>query len=101
MFNPLKRFPADPSNRFYKGFRRLSDKGVFKIYSQKAGDADVSGVSGFVSVVRLNSTYLELVDRFYNWRGTITLGAGIIFCSMFIRGFLWLLVPVILPGEGP
>ena len=84
MFNPFKRFPVDPSsNRFYKGFRRLSDKGVFKIYSQKTGDPDVPGISGFDSVVRLNTTYLELVDRSYNWRGTWTLAGVIFFCLSF------------------
>ena len=83
MFNPFKRFPADPTKRFYKGFLRLSDERVFKIYSQKTGNSNVQGVSGFDSVVRLNSTYLELVDRFYNWRGTWTLAGVFFFCLSF------------------
>ncbi|MGV3344544.1 hypothetical protein ACGVWS_01930, partial [Enterobacteriaceae bacterium LUAb1] len=87
MFNPLKRLPADPSKRFYKGFLRLSDKGVSRVYSQKTGDPDVKGISGFDSVVRLNSTYLELVDRYYNWRGTWTLGGAFFFC-LFLVAFI-------------
>jgi hypothetical protein len=84
MFNPFKRFPADPTKRFYKGFLRLSDERVFKIYSQKTGNSNVQGVSGFDSVVRLNSTYLELVDRFYNWRGTWTLAGFFFFVCLFM-----------------
>jgi len=83
MFNPFKRFPADPSTRFYTGFIRLSDENVSRIYSHKAGDPDVKGIYGFDSVVRLNSTYLELVDRYYNWRGTKTLAGAFFFCMSF------------------
>ncbi|HED1246552.1 TPA: hypothetical protein R4S04_004467 [Enterobacter bugandensis] len=101
MFNLFKRLAKDPSKRFYKGFLRLSDKRVFKIYSQKTGDPDVPGISGFDSVVRMNSTYLELVDRYYNWRGVLTLGAAIIFYIMFIRGFLGLLIPMLWEGGYP
>ncbi|MFK3663507.1 DUF6708 domain-containing protein [Scandinavium sp. NPDC088450] len=86
MFNPFKRLPADPSKRFYKGFLRLSDKNACRVYSQKTGDPDVKGISGFDSVVRLNSTYLELVDRYYNWRGTKTLSGGFFFC-LFLAAF--------------
>ncbi|MFY9997178.1 MAG: DUF6708 domain-containing protein [Leclercia sp.] len=86
MFNPFKRLPADPSKRFYKGFLRLSDKRVFKIYSQKAGDPDVPGISGFDSVVRLNSTYLELVDRNYRWRGGWSLAGAFFFCLFLVGG---------------
>ena len=100
MFNPFKRFPVDPSsNRFYKGFRRLSDKGVFKIYSQKTGDPDVPGISGFDSVVRLNTTYLELVDRSYNWRGTWTLAGVIFFCLSFSL-FCYSIIGVVLGWGG-
>ena len=83
MFNPFKRLPADPSKRFYKGFLRLSDKGAYRVYSQKKGNPDVKGISGFDSVVRLNSTYLELVDRYYRWRGTKTLAGAFFFCMFF------------------
>ena len=58
MFNPFKRFPADPSKQFDKMFLRLSDKGVSRVYSQKTGDPDVKGIYGFDSVVRLNSTWI-------------------------------------------
>lgn len=94
MFNPFKRFPADPSERFYKPFSRLSDKSVSRIYSQKTGDPDVKGISGFDSVVRLNSTYLELVDPYYNWRGTKTLLGAFFFCGFFIGLFLWQLLAI-------
>ncbi|BEU80852.1 hypothetical protein EAG21025_41650 [Enterobacter asburiae] len=100
MFNPFKRFPVDPSSkRFYKGFLRLSDKSVFKIYSQEKGDPDVPGISGFDSVVRLNSTYLELVDRSYNWRGTWTL-AGVIFFSLFFGLFCYSIIGLVLGWGG-
>lgn len=83
MFNPFKRFPADPSERLYTPFFRLSDKSVSRIYSQKTGDPNVAGIYGFNSVVRLNSTCLELVDRYYNWRGTLTLAGVFFFCQFF------------------
>ncbi|HDJ1438506.1 TPA: hypothetical protein PPN70_000913 [Serratia rubidaea] len=88
MFNPFKRLAADPSQRFYKSFNRLTDKDVLKIYPPTKGEVEVEGVTGFDSVVRLNSTYLELVDRYYEWRGTKTLVAGGIFGIAFIGCFL-------------
>ncbi|MFK3663510.1 DUF6708 domain-containing protein [Scandinavium sp. NPDC088450] len=99
MFNPFKRLPADPSKLFYKDFVRLSDTGVSRVYSQKTGDPDVKGVYGFDSVVRLNSTYLELVDRTYNWRGTWTL-AGVIFFCIFFGLFCYGTIGVVLGGGG-
>ncbi|HBO0703843.1 TPA: hypothetical protein L4C48_004518, partial [Enterobacter kobei] len=83
MFNPFKRLPADPSKRFYKPFLRLSDKNISRIYSQSSGDPEVKALSGFDSVVRINSTYLELIDRFYKWRGTNTLAGALFFCLFF------------------
>jgi len=94
MFNPFKRFPADPSTRFYTGFLRLSDKGVSRVYSQQTGDPDVKGIYGFDSVVRLNSTYLELVDRYYNWRGTKTLAGTFFFC-LFLGAFFQPLITLL------
>ncbi|WP_426816739.1 DUF6708 domain-containing protein [Winslowiella sp. 2C04] len=107
MFNPFKRLPVDPSSgRFYKGFLRLSDKGgqfgykgVSRIYSQEKGDPNVKGISGFDSVVRLNSTYLELVDQSYNWRGTWTL-AGVIFFCMFFGLFCYSFIGVMMGWGG-
>ena len=81
--NPFRRVPADPSKRSYKPFLRLSDESVSRIYSQQTSDPDVAGIYGFGSVVRLNSTYLELTDSFYEWRGTYTLAAGFFFCFFF------------------
>jgi len=101
MFNPFKRFPADPSTRFYTGFLRLSDENVSRIYSHTTGDPDVKGIYGFDSVVRLNSTYLELVDRSYNWRGTWTLAGAFFFCLIFIGTFLSLIVPMLWEGGYP
>ncbi len=98
MFNLFGRFPADPSKRFYKGFLRLSDNNVSRVYSQKAGDADVKGIYGFDSVVRLNSTCLELVDRYYNWRGTWTLAGAFFFGWSFFGFFLWQLIATLIQG---
>ncbi|MFK3663508.1 DUF6708 domain-containing protein [Scandinavium sp. NPDC088450] len=83
MFNPFKRLPKDPSKLFYKPFRCLSDKSIIRIYLQETGNPDVAGIFGFDSVVRLNSTYLELVDRYYNWRGVGTLAGIVFFCLSF------------------
>ncbi|MDN2617126.1 hypothetical protein OB912_19755 [Enterobacter kobei] len=83
MFNPFKRVPADPSKRFYTPFLRLSDKNISRIYSQSSGDPEVKALYGFDSVVRINSTYLELVDRFYNWRGMWTTAGAFLFCLFF------------------
>ncbi|OAT77133.1 hypothetical protein A9B99_07445 [Mangrovibacter phragmitis] len=88
MINPFERVSADPSLRFYTSFSKLSDDSVLKVYSQTQSNPDVRGVSGFDSVVRLNSTYLEVVDRGYNWRGVMTLGGGVIFSTAFIMCFL-------------
>ncbi|WP_426816731.1 DUF6708 domain-containing protein [Winslowiella sp. 2C04] len=101
MFNPFKRLPIDPSKRFYTGFLRLSDENVSRIYSHTTGDPDVKGIYGFDSVVRLNSTYLELVDRSYNWRGTWTLAGAFFFCLIFIGTFLSLIVPMLWEGGYP
>ena len=83
MFKPFKRLPADPSKRFYTPFLRLSDKNISRIYSQSSGDPEVKALYGFDSVVRINSTYLELVDRFYNWRGMWTTAGAFLFCLFF------------------
>ncbi|WP_202302928.1 DUF6708 domain-containing protein [Dryocola clanedunensis] len=101
MFNLFKRLPADPSIQFDKMFLLLSDKRISRIYSQKTGDPDVKGISGFDSVVRLNSTYLELVDRNYRWRGTWTLAGAFFFCLVFIGTFLSLIVPMLWEGGYP
>ena len=99
MFNPFKRVPADPSKLFHRGLSCLSDKGVSRVYSQKTGDPDVKGIYGFDSVVRLNSTYLELVDRYYNWRGTWTLAGAFFFCWSFFGFFVWQLITTLMQGE--
>ena len=97
MFNPFKRLPADPSKQFDKMFLLLSDKRISRIYSQKTGDPDVKGISGFDSVVRLNSTYLELVDRNYRWRGGWTLAGALFFCPVF-GFFLWQPITTLMQG---
>lgn len=97
MFNPFKRFPADPSKQFDKMFLRLSDKGVSRVYSQKTGDPDVKGIYGFDSVVRLNSTYLELVDRNYRWRGGWTFAGAFFFC-LFLGLFFQPLITLLQTG---
>jgi len=101
MFNPFKRLPGDPSKRFNAPFLNLSDNSISRIYSQQTGDPDVKGIYGFDSVVRLNSTYLELVDRSYNWRGTWTLAGAFFFCLIFIGTFLSLIVPMLWEGGYP
>jgi hypothetical protein len=99
MFNLFKRLPADPSKQFDKMFLLLSDKRISRIYSQKTGDPDVKGISGFDSVVRLNSTYLELVDRNYRWRGGWTL-AGVIFFCLSLGLFCYNSIGVMQVREG-
>ncbi|OAT77134.1 hypothetical protein A9B99_07450 [Mangrovibacter phragmitis] len=88
MINQFKRTPYDPSFRFYTTFSKLSDDSVLKVYSQTEGNPDVKAVSGFDSVVRLNSTYMEMVDRCYDYRGGMTLLGGFIFSLTFILNFL-------------
>lgn len=98
MFNPFKRLPGDPSKRFNTPFLHLSDNSISRIYSQQTGDPDVKGIYGFDGVVRLNSTYLELVDRYYNWRGTWTLVGAFFFCWSFFGFFLWQLITTLIQG---
>jgi len=98
MVNIFKRLLADPARIYKEKFSTLNDKRIIKQYSQTTGNPEVPSISGLDSVVRLNSTYLELVDRLYYWRGMATLYGGVAFFWMFILCFLWILIQVLLKG---
>jgi len=58
-------------------------------YYQGKPNPDVPSLSGMDGVVRLNSTYLEFVDRDYHFRGQWALIGGGVFSMMFFGCFLW------------
>jgi len=87
MVNIFKRLLADPARIYKEKFSTLNDKRIIKQYSQTPGNPEVPSISGLDNVVRLNSTYLELVDRLYYWRGMATLYGGVAFVGFFFACF--------------
>ena len=94
----FKRHASDPSRIYKERFININDKHILGRYSQQWGNPKVPSISGLDSVVRFNSTYLELTDRLYFWRGAVTLFGSVIFCIVFIASFLWQLVDILLQG---
>ncbi|MFW7196007.1 hypothetical protein [Enterobacter sp. BNK-16] len=66
----FKRLPLDPSRMYMGTFTRITDKTVLQRYFRGKGNPGVTAVSAMDSVIRINSTCLELVDRLYFSRGS-------------------------------
>ncbi|MEG5466304.1 hypothetical protein UXP30_22440, partial [Enterobacter chuandaensis] len=96
----FKRLPLDPSRMYMGTFTRITDKTVLQRYSRGKGNPGVTAVSAMDSVIRINSTCLELVDRLYFSRGSGTLLAAIAFASTFVFCFLWPIFQTLFLGRG-
>ena len=95
----FKRLPLDPSRMYMGTFTRITDKTVLQRYSREKANPGVTAVSAMDSVIRINSTCLELVDRLYFSRGSGTLLAAFGFCMMFIASFLWPIFQLLFLGH--
>lgn len=89
MRNIFKRLKLEPSRGCRGRFPTINDKTILRRFVKEKGNPDVPGVSDLDNVVRLNSTYLELVDKGYFLRGGGTLFAGIMFGITFVASILW------------
>ncbi|MEG5842107.1 DUF6708 domain-containing protein [Enterobacter mori] len=96
----FKRIPLDPSRMYMNTFTRITDKTVLQRYSREKGNSGVTAVSAMDSVIRINSTCLELVDRLYFSRGSGTLIASFFFSLFFGVCFLWLVFKAFFLGQG-
>ncbi|WP_336222117.1 DUF6708 domain-containing protein [Citrobacter amalonaticus] len=100
MRNIFKRLKLEPSRSCKWRFSTVNDKKILRRYVQGKYCSDVPVVSDLDNVIRLNSTYLELVDKGYYLRGGGTLFAGIVFSMMFVIGILWPLFQFLFLGGG-
>lgn len=85
MRNIFKRLKLEPSRSCKWRFSTVNDKKILRRYVQGKYCSDVPVVSDLDNVIRLNSTYLELVDKGYYLRGGVTLIFGFFF-SLFFFG---------------
>lgn len=100
MRNIFKRLKLEPSKSWRGRFSTLNDKKVLRRYVPGKYCSDVPVVSDLDNVVRLNSTYLELVDKGYFLRGGGTLFAGIMFGITFVASILWSLLQFLFFDQG-
>ncbi|EOC0417690.1 hypothetical protein ACI0Z1_002231 [Cronobacter malonaticus] len=89
MRNIFKRLKLEPSRSSKWRFSTVNDKRILRRYVPGNSCPDVPVVSDLDNVVRLNSTYLELVDKGYYLRGGMTLFFGFSFSLFFIYCTLW------------
>jgi len=94
--------PLEPSSFYKIGVNHINGKEILDRYYQGEPRPNVLSLSGMDSVIRLNSTYMELVDRMYKFRGYATLLAALIFGGTFGCLFLWSICDVLFhPPKSP